>query len=81
MIAVDTNVLVRILVDDPGAVLQMQSARNLLAQSGVLFVPQIVQVAEVLHRSGYVRRRLSRGKASFTCFALVATEIRSGRSR
>ena len=47
MIAVDTIVLVRILVDDAGAGLQMQSARNLLAQSGVLFVPQIVQVESV----------------------------------
>ncbi len=47
MIAVDTNVLVRILVDDPGAAVQMQSARNLLAQSRVLFVPQIVQVETV----------------------------------
>ena len=47
MIAVDTNVLVRILVDDPGAALQMQSARALLAKSAVLYVPQIVQVETV----------------------------------
>lgn len=47
MIAVDTNVLVRILIDDPDAVLQMQSARALLAKSEVLFVPQIVQVETV----------------------------------
>ena len=47
MTAVDTNVLVRILVDDPGAALQMQSARALLAKSEVLFVPQIVQVETV----------------------------------
>lgn len=47
MIAVDTNVLIRILVDDPDAVLQMQSARALLAKSEVLFVPQIVQVETV----------------------------------
>jgi len=30
MIAVDINVLIRILVEDPGAALQMQSARALL---------------------------------------------------
>lgn len=47
MIAVDTNVLIRILVDDPGATLQMQSARALLAKSEVLYVPQIVQVETV----------------------------------
>ena len=47
MIAVDTNVLVRILVDDPGATLQMQSARALLAKADALYVPQIVQVETV----------------------------------
>lgn len=47
MNAVDTNVLVRILVDDPGASLQMQSARALLLNSTVLYVPQIVQVETV----------------------------------
>jgi predicted nucleic-acid-binding protein len=47
MIAVDTNVLIRILVDDPGAALQMQSSRALLAKSGIVYVPQIVQVETV----------------------------------
>lgn len=47
MIAVDTNVLVRILVDDPGALLQMQAARALLVNSEALYVPQIVQVETV----------------------------------
>ncbi|MBI2354271.1 MAG: type II toxin-antitoxin system VapC family toxin [Deltaproteobacteria bacterium] len=47
MIAVDTNVLVRILVNDPDASLQMQAARALLVNSSVLFVPQIVQVETV----------------------------------
>jgi predicted nucleic-acid-binding protein len=47
MIAVDTNVLIRILIDDPDATLQMQSARALLAKSGVVYVPQIVQVETV----------------------------------
>ena len=47
MIAVDTNVLIRILVDDPGASEQMQAARALLADSNVLYVPQIVQVETV----------------------------------
>lgn len=47
MIAVDTNVLVRILIDDPGAAFQMQAARALLANSEVLYVPQIVQVETV----------------------------------
>src|ERR1035437_4878522 len=47
MIAVDTNVLIRILVDDPDAALQMQSARALLAKAEVVYVPQIVQVETV----------------------------------
>jgi predicted nucleic-acid-binding protein len=47
MIAVDTIVLIRIVVDDSAAVLQMQAARALLAKSDVLYVPQIVQVETV----------------------------------
>jgi predicted nucleic-acid-binding protein len=47
VIAVDTNVLIRILVDDPVAALQMQSARALLVKAEVLYVPQIVQVETV----------------------------------
>ena len=44
MTSVDTNVLVRILVDDAGAVEQMEKARALLAASGTVYVTQIVQV-------------------------------------
>lgn len=47
MIAVDTNVLIRILVDDPDAEFQMQAARALLTSSDVLYVPQFVQVESV----------------------------------
>lgn len=54
MIAVDTNVLVLILVDDPGQPIQNQAARNLASRSKQVFVPLIVQVetAWVLE-SGY----------------------------
>lgn len=44
MIAIDTNVLVRILVDDPGAYDQMQAARTIAAEARGLYLPQIVQV-------------------------------------
>jgi predicted nucleic-acid-binding protein len=47
MITVDTNVLVRILVDDPGAPEQVRAARELAKSAGTLFVPQIVQVETV----------------------------------
>jgi predicted nucleic-acid-binding protein len=47
VIAVDTNVLIRILVDDAGAEEQMKIARKLIADSGVVYVPQIVQVESV----------------------------------
>lgn len=47
MITVDTNVLVRILIDDPDAPDQMRAARELARNSGTLFVPQIVQVETV----------------------------------
>ena len=47
MIAVDTNVLVRIMVDDQGASEQMLAARQLAREAGTLFVSQIVQVETV----------------------------------
>lgn len=47
MIAADTNVLIRILIDDPGAAQQMTAARALLSDGAVVFVPQIVQVETV----------------------------------
>jgi len=47
VISVDTNVLVRILIDDPGAAEQMLAARSLLETYGILYVPQIVQVEVV----------------------------------
>ena len=47
MISVDTNVLVRILVDDPGAEGQMLVARKLLDSSSAVYVTQVVQVETV----------------------------------
>lgn len=44
MIAVDTNVLVRILVDDPKEQRQVSAARARARSAGQVFVPQIVQV-------------------------------------
>jgi len=47
MIAVDTNVLVRALVDDPGEPRQTAVARARLKQAKQVYVPQIVQVEMV----------------------------------
>ena len=47
VLAVDTNVFVRILVDDPGAPKQCAAARKLAAESGSLYVPQVVQIEAV----------------------------------
>ncbi|SJM89726.1 type II toxin-antitoxin system VapC family toxin [Crenothrix polyspora] len=44
MIAVDTNVLVRLVVDDPDAPKQMDLAKALLQKAKQVFIPQIVQV-------------------------------------
>lgn len=44
MIAVDTNVLVRILIDDPGQPEQVQAARELASQAVKVYVPLIVMV-------------------------------------
>lgn len=44
MIAADTNVMVRILVDDPGHPEQVSIARKLASKAQQLFVPQIVVI-------------------------------------
>ena len=54
MIAVDTNVLVRILADDPGQPAQVEAARALASQAKQVFVPLVVQVETVwVLESGY----------------------------
>jgi len=47
MIAVDTNVLVRALVDDPGQPTQVRAARAVLQKAGEVFVSQVVLVETV----------------------------------
>jgi predicted nucleic-acid-binding protein len=47
VIAVDTNVLVRVLVNDPKEKRQMQAARARVARAGQVWIPQIVQVETV----------------------------------
>lgn len=47
MISVDTNVLVRALVDDPSEPRQLAAARALLERAKEVYVPQIVQVGTV----------------------------------
>lgn len=44
MLAVDTNVLIRALVDDPGSPEQCRAARKLLAREGRIYVAQVVQM-------------------------------------
>jgi len=54
VIAVDTNLLVRILVDDPGQPSQVSAARTLAAKARQVFVPLVVQVETVwVLESGY----------------------------
>ena len=47
MIAIDTNVLVRVLVDDPDAPDQCEQARELLLTHGSAWIAQIVLVETV----------------------------------
>ncbi|MDP1612902.1 MAG: type II toxin-antitoxin system VapC family toxin [Sulfuritalea sp.] len=44
MLAVDTNVLVRVLVDDPTALDQCRVARQTVSDAGEIFVSQVVQI-------------------------------------
>lgn len=47
MIAVDTNVLVRILVDEPSQPVQVTAARALATEASEVFVPLVVLVETV----------------------------------
>lgn len=47
VLAVDTNVLVRVLVDDPGAPKQCAGARQLVGDSEAIYISQIVQVETI----------------------------------
>ena len=47
MLAVDTNVLVRVLVDDPTAPDQCRAARQAVSEAGEVFVSQVVQIETV----------------------------------
>lgn len=47
MLAVDTNVLVRVLVDDPTAPEQCRAARQIVAAAGKVYVAQVVQIETV----------------------------------
>ncbi|MBP2670040.1 MAG: hypothetical protein H6Q85_106 [candidate division NC10 bacterium] len=47
MIAVDTNVLVRVLVDEPSQPVQVTAARALVSEAGSVFVPLVVVVETV----------------------------------
>jgi predicted nucleic-acid-binding protein len=54
VIAIDTNVLLRILVDDPGQPTQVAAARRLASEAVQVFVPLVVQVEVVwVLESGY----------------------------
>jgi predicted nucleic-acid-binding protein len=54
VIAADTNVLVRILADDPGQPGQVDAARGLASQAKQVFIPLVVQVETVwVLESGY----------------------------
>ncbi len=47
MIAIDTNVLVRVVVDDPDQSAQVEAARARVRRATHIFIPQIVQVETV----------------------------------
>ena len=47
MIAVDTNVLIRLLVNDTGQPGQVKTAREYVKQEGAVFIPQVVQVETI----------------------------------
>ena len=47
MLALDTHVLIRILIDDPTALKQCAAARKLASAAGRVYVSQVVQIESV----------------------------------
>lgn len=92
MIAVDTNVLVRALVDDPDEPRQSAAARASLKQAREVFVPQIVQVetiwvletahgltkAEVVPVLEHLRDNAAFDIQNRACFEMALGEYREG---
>ncbi len=56
MISVDTNVLIRMLVDDPGLPGQVRAARDMATKAGQILITQIVQVEAMSSHRPYLRR-------------------------
>jgi len=56
MIAVDTNVLVRLLINDPGSQAQVSLAKALLKLVKQVYVPQIIQIAQPLRIDAFQGR-------------------------
>jgi predicted nucleic-acid-binding protein len=72
VLAVDTNVLVRLLIDDPDAPKQCAAARQLAADSGAIYIAQIVQVETIwVLESAY---RFSRKAVTEALHALTKNE-------
>ena len=70
MLAVDTNVLVRVLVDDPTALAQCRAARQAVSEAGEVFVSQVVQIETVwVLVSAY---RLSKARLQDTLGAIAS---------
>lgn len=59
MVAIDTNILIRVLVDEPDAPWQTEAARRFVASNDRIYIPQIVQVECVwVLRSVYAFEKL-----------------------
>ena len=73
MIAVDANVLMRILADDPGQPAQVEAARRLAGEAKTVFVPVVALVETVwVLETGY-------GLAKEAVVVTVHTPRHSGR--
>ncbi len=59
MIAVDTSVLIRMLVDDPGQPDEVQAARELATRAEQVFITQVVQTeaVQVLHAAYHLGKK------------------------
>jgi len=77
-IAIDTNVLVRILVQDPTAPTQCAAARQLVADATAAGEPLLVSLCALLETEWVLRSRYRVVRSRFMTFNTGAVRLPSG---
>ena len=75
--AIDTNVLVRVLVQDPTAAVQCAAARRVVAEAAAIGEPLLVTLCALLEAEWVLRSRYKVDRASMTAAVIAMLETPS----